>query len=98
MRFDDRIDNGPYLQSTSIPSALPGSHWNSSLPAHNSQCVLWARSKQFNFRENNTPGATTDQTDIQAAVFRPRTLRKKRLHSTTCRRIQSLFCAEKLAE
>jgi hypothetical protein len=38
----------------------------------------------------------TDQTATSSEICRPRTLREKDLPSTTCRRIHSLPCAEKL--
>jgi len=76
------------------PKRAASSTCSSTFPAHNSQFVLLVRLRSFNFRNNNTPGTTTDQTDTQSEVSRQRDLREKHHHSTSCRRTHSQFCAE----
>src|SRR6516165_12032575 len=51
-------------------------------------------SKQFNSREPNTPGVTTDQTDTQSAACRLCNSREKHHRLTNCHPTRSPFCAE----
>src|SRR5262245_59968395 len=51
-------------------------------------------SKQFNSREPNTPGATTDRTDTPSAACHLCNSREKHHRLTNCHPTRSPFCAE----